>query len=133
MNVKATLICEDVRLEATGALTLVGVANETLLAPQADGPIEIARVAFVVVVAGLHGVDRVGYRQHVQRVGAQTGPPEELVFEEHHPRADEHNFVFGPAALLVAGAGDYELVFELRARDQTLAHRYRFHLGYRAG
>jgi hypothetical protein len=129
MNVKATLICEDVRLEATGALTLVGVYNERLLAPKTDGPIELVRIAFVVVVAGLRGQDRVGYRQYVQRVGAQAAPNTEPHFEEHDPAADEHNFVFGPASLAVAGPGEYELVFELSARE-TLAHRYRFHIGH---
>lgn len=88
------------------------------------------RIAFLIVVAGLRGVDRVGYRQHVQRADAQPGPPAELQSEEHHPTADEHNFVFGPASLIVAGPGDYELLFELHARNETLAHRYRFHVGY---
>ena len=132
MNVKATLICEDVRLEATGALTLVGVYNERLLAPATDGPLELVRIAFLVVVAGLRGVERVGYRQRVQRAGANAGPPAALEYEEHHPLADEHNFVFGPASLVLAGVGDYELLFELHARDQTLDHRYRFHVGYRS-
>jgi hypothetical protein len=130
MHVKATLICEDVRLEVAGTLTLVGVYNEKLVAPQSDGPLHLPRIVFVVVVAGLRGVDRVSYREHIQGVGEQAPPPAEWKLETHHVDADEHNFVFGPAALTVPSAGEYELVFDLQARGETIEHRYRFTLAY---
>jgi hypothetical protein len=127
--IKAVLICEDVRLEASGALTLVGVINERLIAPRDEGPLVLPRLVFVVVAAGLYGIDQIGYRQYVRRV---DGPEPEragaLHAEPHHPETDEHNFIFGPIAMTVQQPGTYELVVELQARGESLVHRYRFHL-----
>lgn len=127
MNVKATLICEDVRLEVSGAVTLVGVINDRLLAPPGDGALVFNRIVFFIVVAGLRGVERIGFRQYVRRVdAAEPERSTQLDVEQHHPDADEHNFVFGPAQMVLAQPGDYEVVLELQARDESFVHRYRF-------
>lgn len=124
MNVKATLICEDVRFEASGALTLLGVYNEHLMVPPGDAPITLPM--FYVAVAGLRGIERVGYRQYVRRAGGPEPERAELRVEQHHPEADEHNFIFGPTSIGPAEPGEFELVVELQARDEALVHRYRF-------
>ena len=128
MNVKATLICEDVRFEANGALTLVGVYNDELVAPAGDGPLRTPM--FLVVVAGLRGIERIGYRQYVRRIDEPDPPQAAPHIEQHHPEADEHNFILGSALIGsgAAAAGTYELVVELQARDESLVHRYRFHI-----
>jgi hypothetical protein len=128
MNVKATLLCEDVRMEASGTLTLVGVINEQLVGPPGNEPLPLPRLVFFVVVAGLRGTERVGYRQYVRRADAPEPERAALRFEPHHPEADEHNFVFGPVAVTVDRPGTFELVVELQARDESLVHRYQFHI-----
>ncbi len=122
------LVCDDVRVEVGGTLTLVGVHNERLIAqpPGEHGPIRLAKLAFVVIVGGLSGIERIGYRQRVrelQELEHGTGP---MTYERHDPRADEHNFVFGDAPMVFPGPGVYEVVFDVEAGAQRATHTCRF-------
>lgn len=129
MNLRALLLCEDVRVEVDGTLTLFGVRNDRLLVrPPPSGPIVIEHLAFLVVVSGLSGYDRVGFRAEV-RDAASTGPIERpLSYESHHPGADEHNFIFSYAPMVFERISTYEIVVDLKVGMQTVTYRHRFRL-----
>jgi hypothetical protein len=124
---RALLICEDVRLEVDGTLTLIGVHNDRLRvrAPD-DGPIVIEHLAFLVVIGGLQGIERIGFRQRVRGV-EDTRPAETaLSYEAHDPTASEHNFVFGHAPMVLPDAGSYDVIVEIEAAMQVTTYRHRF-------
>ena len=129
MNLRALLLCDDVRVEVDNTLTLIGVRNDRLLvrAPP-SGPIVLEHLAFLVVVSGLTGYDRVGFRAEVRDV-ASTSPTEPpMSYESHHPGADEHNFIFSYQPMVFAGIGIYEIVVDLKLGMQTVTYRHRFRL-----
>lgn len=125
---KAMLVCDDVRVELGGTLTLVGVHNERLIvaAPSDDGPIRVAKLMFVAIVGGLSGVDSVGFRQRIREmseVSLGTGP---MQMEPHDPRADEHNFVFGDAPMVFPGLGIYEVALDVEAAGRRATYTCKF-------
>lgn len=120
------LVCDDVRVELGGTITLVGVHNERLIVPVGDGPIRVAKLMFVAIVGGLEGIDSVGFRQRIRElseVGLGTGP---LVIEPHDPRADEHNFVFGDAPMVFPGIGEYEVALDIEAGGRRATYTCKF-------
>jgi len=127
VNLRALLLCEDVRVEVDGTLTLFGVRNDRLrVRPPAEGPFVLEHLAFLVVVSGLSGYDRVGFRAEVRDVSS-TGPSERAMsYESHAPGADEHNFIFAYAPMVFAGVGTYEIVVDLKVGVQTTTYRHRF-------
>jgi hypothetical protein len=120
------LVCDDVRVELGGTITLVGVHNERLLAPPGDGALRLPKLAFVAIVGGLEGVERVGFRQRIRETSEVDMPPGALQYEPHDPRADEHNFVFGDAPMVFPGAGAYEVIVEVEAGAQRASYACRF-------
>ena len=129
MNLRALLICDDVRIEVDGTLTLIGVRNDRLLVrPPSSGPILLEHLAFLVVVSGLSGYDRVGFRAEV-RDAANTTPTERAFsYESHRPDADEHNFIFSYAPMVFERIGIYEIVVDLKVGMQAFTYRHRFRL-----
>lgn len=120
------LVCDDVRIELGGTITLVGVHNERLIVPAGDGQIRVAKLMFFAVVGGLEGVERVAFRQRIREVSELnlgTGP---LVEEPHDPRADEHNFVFGDAPMVFPGAGVYEVSLDIEAGGRRASYVCKF-------
>jgi len=121
------LVCDDVRIELGGTVTLVGVHNERLIAPPGDGgPIRLAKLMFVGIVGGLTGVDSVGFRQGIREMSELnlgTGP---MTYEPHDPRADEHNFVFGDAPMVFPGVGVYEVALEIEAAGRRATYTCKF-------
>src|SRR5688572_25506950 len=111
------LVCDDVRVELGGTMTLVGVYNERLIAPPGQGPIRLPKLMFVAIVGGLEGVETVTFRQRMREVSTDVGdgPPQR---ERHDPHADEHNFVFGDAPMLFPGPGVYEVALDVEAADK---------------
>jgi hypothetical protein len=101
---KAMLVCDDVRVELGGTITLVGVHNERLTAPPGDGPIRIAKLMFIAIIGGLEGVESVAFRQRIREVSEPNLGAGPLQQEPHDPRADEHNFVFGDAPMVFLGS-----------------------------
>lgn len=127
------LVCDDVRVELGGTITLVGVHNERLIAPPGDGPIRLAKLAFVVIVGGLEGVERIGFRQRIREaseLSLPAGAP--LQYEAHDPRADEHNIVFGDAPMLFPGVGSYEVAVDIDAQGNRATYFSRFMVERRA-
>ena len=127
------LVCDDVRVELGGTLTLVGVHNERLIvaAPE-DGPIRVAKLMFVAIVGGLSGIDSVGFSQRIRELSDAslgTGP---MQLEAHDPRADEHNFVFGDAPMVFPGLGIYEVALDVEAAGRRATYTYKFTVERRA-
>jgi hypothetical protein len=122
---KAMLVCDDVRVELGGTITLVGVHNDRLIVPPGDGPIRLPKLMFVAIVGGLEGVDRVTFRQRIREssVDEGNGPAQQ---EAHDPRADEHNFVFGDAPMVFPGPGTYELALDIDAADRSATYTCKF-------
>ena len=121
------LVCDDVRVELGGTLTLVGVHNERLIAPPGDGHIRLPKLMFVAVVGGLAGVERVGFRQRIREdseLVLPTGQP--YTYEPHSPEADEHNFVFGDAPMVFPGVGRYEVALDIDAMGNRATYICRF-------
>ena len=112
------LVCDDVRVELGGTITLVGVHNERLIAPPGEGPIRIPKLMFVAVVGGLAGVERVAFRQRIRELSELDLGPGPAQQEPHDPRADEHNFVFGDAPMVFPGVGTYEVSLDVEAGER---------------
>ena len=125
MFLKAILICEDVRVEANGTVTLVGVFNERLLAAPGDGPIRVQRLAFVATVGGLAGVEKVMFRHRIRNMRDADAVTAPYTSEPHDPEHDEHNFVLRDATVFPR-AGAYEFVIDVAALDDKQTFRYRF-------
>lgn len=123
---RALLMCEDVRVEVDGTLTLIGVYSDRLRVRAEPGPIVLEHLAFLLVVGGLQGVERVGFREHVRRVEHDDRPDQALAFEAHDPRAAEHNFVFGHAPMVFPEEGTYEVAIEIEAAMYHVTFRHRF-------
>ena len=120
------LVCDDVRVELGGTITLVGVHNERLIGPPGDGPIRLAKLMFVAVVGGLEGIDRVGFRQRIRELSEVSLGGAPMQYEPHEPHADEHNFVFGDAPMVFPGVGTYEVVLEIEAAGERASYVLRF-------
>jgi hypothetical protein len=127
VNLRALLLCEDVRLEADGTLTLIGVHNDRLrVRPSSDGPLVVENLAFLLVVGGLTGYDRVGFRANVRDVASTSSTERPLSYESHVAGADEHNFVFAYSPMVFSGLGIYEIVVDLEVAMRSVTYRHRF-------
>ncbi len=125
MKLKAILVCEDIRFEVGGTVTLVGVYNERLVVEPGEGDIVLPKLAFLAVIGGLRGVERIGFRQWIRLDDAE---PEirELNVESHDPELDEHNFVFSQSPMVFPDAGTYEVALDLEIGTKRQAYRYPF-------
>lgn len=129
MNLKALLVCDDVRLELGGTMSLIGVYNDRLIAPPGEGSIFLPRLSFVAVVAGLKGIHQIGYRQRIQQVDAPVPaqlPP--LQPQAHDSATNEHNFIFSMSPMEFPAPGAYEVVLDLDTGARQATFRYRFYL-----
>ena len=87
MNQRALLVCEDIRVEVDGTLTLIGVYSDRIHVRVEPGPIVLEHMAFLLVVGGLHGVERVGLRERVRHVEDVRPAEEPIRYETHTPRS----------------------------------------------
>ncbi|MBA3500687.1 MAG: hypothetical protein M4D80_41240 [Myxococcota bacterium] len=126
MYLKAMLVCDDVRVELGGTITLVGVHNERLSVPPGEGPIRIAKLMFVAIVGGLEGVESVAFRQRIRELSELNLGAGPLQQEPHDPRADEHNFVFGDAPMVFPGVGTYEVALDVEAAGRRATYTCTF-------
>lgn len=131
VKLKAMLVCEDVRFEVGGTVTLVGVFNERLLVEPGEGPIVLPRLAFLAVIGGLRGVEQIRFRQWIRLEDTElTARP--LTIEAHDPAQDEHNFAFSESPMVFPEAGTYEVALDLEIGDRRQAYRYPFRVERRA-
>jgi hypothetical protein len=119
------LVCEDIRFELGGTVSLIGVFNERLIAPPGEGLIQIPRLAFLAVIGGLRGVDQISFRQWI-RLGDDDDPDPDMTVEPHDPDSDEHNFVFAQSPMVFPEEGTYEVAIDLAIGPRRAGYRYSF-------
>ncbi len=124
IGVRALILCEAVRVETDGTLTIIGMYNERLVAPPGEGPLEIPGLTVLAVLTGLTGATSIEVRHRIRHVEDRS-PIVAIPFlrEAHDPHHDEHNMVFAHGPMVVA-AGGHELTLELG----TVTKRYRFNI-----
>ncbi len=132
MKLKALLLCEDVRFEAAGTVTLVGVFNERITVSAEEGQIALPRLAFLAVIGGLKGVERIGFRQWIRFEDEDPEDERPLRYEPHDPALDEHNFVLTEQPMLFPDAGTYEVAIDVEVDGRMQGYRYPFVLERRA-
>ena len=125
MKLKALLLCEDLRFEIGGTFTLVGVLGERIVVSAGPDPIVMPKLAFVVVLGGLRGVDAIHFRQWI-RINDEDLPTEELTREPHDPETDEHNFVYTLSPAVFPHEGTYEIGIDLEVEQRRATYRYAF-------
>lgn len=126
MQLRALLLCEDVRVEVDGTLTLIGVRNDRLLVRTAGTePVRLESLMFVLVVGGLTGRERIGYRGTLHGVHNRALG---LAYEPHAPTSDEHNFVFAYAPIELPRLGTYQFDVEVEAAEHVATFTHRFHV-----
>ena len=125
-SLRALLICDDVRFEVGGTMTLVGVYADRILVEGGGDEIVLPRLAFFLVIAGLTGASEVTWRETLGRDGDPPGPPLAGGTEPHDPGADEHRFVHlvSPVALGRGGSYRYTLELEIRGERRRFEHRF---------
>lgn len=131
VKLKAILICEDVRFEVAGTVTLVGVFNERVVVEAGEGQIVLPKLACLAVIGGLRGVEQIGFRQWI-RIEDDNSELRPLTYEPHAADLDEHNFVFTQSPMVFPDAGNYEIAIDLEIGERRQAYRYPFRVERRA-
>jgi hypothetical protein len=128
---RAILVCEDARVDESGALWLAKVFGDRLIAPVPQGPIVMERLSIVAIVAGLTGADWIGIRHTIRARGSDPAMPV-LSFHPHDPKHAEHNFIFGHERLVLGDGGAFELDVEIHVRGQITTGHLAFSVERRA-
>jgi hypothetical protein len=112
--VRSLLLCEDVRFELGGTLTLVGVHSDRITLEPITDEILVPRLALFAVVAGLTGVSEIQWRQTIVEVetGVAVLVADDLR-EERDPSRDEHRFVHLAGPIALPRAGRYRFSIEV--------------------
>jgi hypothetical protein len=126
MWLRALIICDDIRLEAGGTVSLIGVYADRIFVPPGDGEILLPRLATYTVVAGLSDVPEISWRQWLSAEGVEQGPPVASSRDAHDPRTDEHRIVNIMTPLALPGPGRYRLATEVETRRErkTIDHYF---------
>jgi len=127
MWIRAFVMCDDVRLEVGGTMTLVGVFADRIVLGAAsselaaDSDVVLPRVAIYSVVAGLTGADELVFRLTLDGEPLSTGT------EAHDPGFDEHRLIsfVGPIKLPATG-GRLALEVSAATRRAAVEHRVAF-------
>src|SRR5262245_52030376 len=88
--VRALLLCDDVRFEVGGTMTLVGVFGDRIVVPPGEGELVVPRLSIYSVVAGLTGTTVLGWQHHLIEENQDLGPPIAAGSELHDGDAGEH-------------------------------------------
>lgn len=126
MWLRAFLLCDDVRFEIGGTMTLVGVFADRLVVPPGDGELVMPRLAIYSVIAGLSGVTELTWRQTLVAAGGAAAAPLAEGSERHDHEADEHRLVNIVSPLVLPGPGPYRLVAEFVTRRERRSVEHRF-------
>jgi hypothetical protein len=126
LHVRASLICEDVRVELGGRLTAVGILGDVVRVGPGDGPIAIPKLVFLVIVGGLGGTPQIAFRHHLVGDVAAPADAPPLREERHDPASDEHSFVLVLAPMVFDAPGSHRLVVDVVAGAATLHHEHAF-------
>jgi hypothetical protein len=118
MWLRALIVCDDIRLEVGGTVSLIGVHTDRLVVGPGDGEILLPRLAIYTVVAGLTDVAELSWRQWLSADSTEPGAPVAEGRDPHDPRSDEHRIVNIMAPLALPGPGRYRLSVELETRRE---------------
>jgi hypothetical protein len=125
--VKAFLICEDVRFELPGSVSLVGVQREVVHGVASEhGAVWFPRLVGVAMIGGLAGLGEVQHRFTLRGSDGASSRERPFASEVRDRTADEHVFLFGNAPMTFPAPGRYELELELVARGERSTYRYAF-------
>lgn len=122
---RALVVCDDVRLELGGTVSLIGVYADRIAAPPGDGDIVLGRLAIYTIVAGLTGVHELAWRTSLIVDGADPGAPLAEAREVHDARYDEHRIV-SMLSPITFREGRYRLELELETKRERRTVEYRF-------
>jgi hypothetical protein len=122
--VRALVLCEDVRLEVGGTMTLVGVYADRIVVAPGAGELVLSRLAIYSVVAGLTGASDVAWRLTLGHADRELGDVIAHGNERHDSDADEHRIVNIVSPLWLPGSGQYRLAcdFETTRARRTVEH-----------
>jgi hypothetical protein len=122
--VRALILCQDVRFEIGGTMTLVGVYADRIVVAPTDGELVIPRLAIYSVVAGLTGATKIAWCQTLSQQGREFGEVIAHGNEPHDGTVDEHRFVNIVSPLWLPDAGCYRLAadFETGEAFRTVEH-----------
>jgi hypothetical protein len=126
MWLRALIVCDDIRLEMGGTVSLIGVYADQIVVPPGDGEILLPRLALYTVVAGLTDVPELAWRQWLSPADAEPGPPVAEGRDAHDPRSDEHRIVNFMAPLALPGPGRYRLALELETQRERRSIDHHF-------
>lgn len=116
MWLRAILLCNDVRFEVGGTMTLVGVFTDRIIVEPGDGPLVIPRLAVYSVLAGLSGITELAWRTTLSELDRPADRPLVEGREEHDAGTDEHRLVNILSPLALPGPGRYLLAMEFETR-----------------
>jgi hypothetical protein len=123
--VRALVVCDDVRLELGGTVSLIGVYADRITVAPGDGDIVLGRLAIYTIVAGLTGARELAWRTSLILDGADRGAPLTEAREVHDASHDEHRIV-SMASPITFREGRYRLELELEAQQVKRTVEYRF-------
>ena len=123
--VRALVVCDDVRLELGGTVSLIGVYADRITVAPGDGDIVLGRLAIYTIVAGLTGVHELAWRTTLIPDGADPGAPLAEARDAHDATYDEHRIVsmLSPVTLR---EGRYRIALELETKREKRTLEYRF-------
>ena len=109
---RALVLCDDVRFELGGTVTLVGVYADRIVVAPTEGQLVLPRLAIYSVIAGLTGATEIAWRHTLIEHGREPGEVIARGTEPHDGAADEHRFVNLLSPLWLPGAGRYRLAVD---------------------
>lgn len=122
---RALVVCDDVRLELGGTVSLIGVYADRIAVAPGDGDIVLGRLAIYTIVAGLTGVHELAWRTSMIPDGADPGAPLADAREVHDASYDEHRIV-SMLSPITFREGRYRLALELETKREKRTLEYRF-------
>lgn len=122
---RALVVCDDVRLELGGTVSLIGVYADRIAVAPGDGDIVLGRLAIYTIVAGLTDVHELAWRTSLIPDGADPGAPLAEAREVHDASYDEHRIV-SMLSPITFREGRYRLALELETKREKRTLEYRF-------
>lgn len=123
--VRSFVMCDDVRLELGGTVSLIGVYADRITAGPGDGDIVLGRLAIYTIVAGLTGAPELAWRTSLIPDGPEPGVSLSEAREVRDASYDEHRIV-SMVSPIAFREGRYRLELELEAAHVKRTLEYRF-------
>lgn len=132
---RSLLLCDDIRLEIGGAMTLVGVYTDQIFVSQESQEsttgIVFPRLGIYAIVAGLTGTTELVWKKTLLYEGVSIdGPPTLEGTEQHDPTADEHRLVTVLSPIAFPKPGRYCLLFTFETKRERRSVEHHFTLAF---